>query len=211
MDRFELKKDYPSLYAPRSRTWEVLDVPPMLAIAVDGAGDPNMSPDYVEAVSALFSVAYTIKFAAKAQGREMVVGPLEGLWWAEDPRSFIERDKGAWSWRMLIVQPPWVDEVTLEAAVAKVAAKQAVKGAGLGSTALSKLTLVTLNGGRCAQVLHIGSYDDEGPTLADLHDRFMPEHGLAFNGPHHEIYVGDPRRTAPEKLKTVLRQPVRPT
>jgi hypothetical protein len=120
---------------------------------------------------------------------------------------FIERDKGAW---VIIVQPPWVDEVTLEAAVAKVAAKQAVKGAGLGSTALSKLTLVTPNGGRCAQVLHIGSYDDEGPTLADLHDRFMPEHGLAFNGPHHEIYVGDPRRTAPEKLKTVLRQPVRP-
>ena len=206
MDRFELKKDYPSLYAPRSRTWELLDVPPMLAIAVDGAGDPNTSADYVEAVSALFSVAYAIKFAGKADGREMVVGPLEGLWWADDPRSFITRDKSAWSWRMLIVQPAWVEAATVAAAVDKVAAKRA----GPGVAALPKLRLVTLEEGRCAQALHLGTYDDEGPLLADLHDRFMPEHGLTFNGLHHEIYLGDPRRTAPEKLKTVLRQPVRP-
>lgn len=206
MDRFELKTDYPSLYAPRSRTWELLDVPPMLAIAVDGAGDPNTSPDYVEAVSALFSVAYAIKFAGKTHGREMVVGPLEGLWWADDPRSFITRDKSAWSWRMLIVQPAWVEAATVAAAVDKVGAKRA----GPGIAALPKLRLVTLEEGRCAQVLHLGTYDDEGPKLADLHDRFMPEHGLTFNGLHHEIYLGDPRRTAPEKLKTVLRQPVRP-
>lgn len=206
MDRFELKKDYPALYAPRSRTWELLDVPPMLAIAVDGAGDPNTSPDYVEAVSALFSVAYAIKFAGKTDGREMVVGPLEGLWWADDPRSFITRDKSAWSWRMLIVQPAWVEAATVAAAVDKVGAKRA----GPGIAALPKLRLVTFEEGRCAQVLHLGTYDDEGPLLADLHDRFMPEHGLTFNGLHHEIYLGDPRRAAPEKLKTVLRQPVRP-
>ncbi|GAA1620588.1 GyrI-like domain-containing protein [Catellatospora bangladeshensis] len=203
LDKYDVKKAFRELYAPPSRDFAVVDVPELRYLAVDGHGDPNTSAAYVNAVEALYGVAYAVKFASrKAGGRDFTVGPLEGLWRADDPSVFLTRDKTAWSWTMMISQPDWVTEDMVRAAVAAVAAKKQ-------NPALAELRLRSLAEGRCVQILHVGSYDDEAPTLKRLHDRYLPEHGLTFNGDHHEIYLSDPRRTEPAKLKTILRQPVK--
>ncbi len=204
VDKYDCKKERKQLYAPSTGGFALVDVPELTYIAVDGHGDPNTSPEYAAAVEALYATAYTIKFASKiAHGRDFVVGPLEGLWRAADPRSFITRDKDSWDWTMMIVQPDWITTADIEDARSAVAAKKELP-------ALDLLRPLTFIEGVSVQILHLGSYDDEAPTLARLHDEFMPEHGLVFNGDHHEIYLSDPRRTAPAKLRTVLRQPVRP-
>ena len=209
-EKFDVKRAHRELYAPQASEFVVVDVPPMRYLAVDGHGDPNTAAAYVEAVEALFGVAYAVKFASKRNlGRDFVVAPLEGLWWADDQRAFVARDKGAWSWTMLIAQPEWIDEAAVAAAVEAVRAKGAKEGS-TGNPALDRLRLEHLHEGPSVQILHVGSYDDETPTLARLHDEWMPQHGLTFNGKHHEVYLTDARRTAPEKLRTVLRQPVRP-
>ena len=195
MDKYDIKKDRRDLYAPSSRDFSEVDVPPLHYLAIDGHGDPNTSAEYRAAIEALFPVAYALKFASKAHGRDFVVGPLEGLWWADDPSAFVSRDKSSWDWTMMIVQPSWVTEEMVETAMEQ----KNVAG----------LRLLSLDEGRSVQILHLGSYDDETPTLTRLHDQWMPEHGLTFNGHHHEIYLSDARRTAPAKLKTVLRQPVK--
>ncbi len=192
--KYDLKRELRHLYAPKPGRFELVEVPPLNYLAIDGSGDPNASPEYAAAVEALFGLAYVVKFHSKRElGRDFVVGPLEGLWRADDPATFVTREKTAWSWTMLIAQPPWIEEAHVEAA-----RKQA-----------SAVRLVTIEEGPSVQTLHIGPYDDEGPTLARLHDEWMPEHGYTWGGDHHEIYLGDPRRTVPEKLRTVLRQPVR--
>lgn len=202
--KYDLKREHAELYAPSAKEFAIVDVPPMRYLAVDGHGDPNIAPSYRDAVEALFGVAYAVKFASKRRlGRDFVVTPLEGLWWADDRGAFVARDKSAWNWTMLIAQPDWIDEDAVAAAVAAARAKSP-------NPALDLLRLEHLHEGRSAQILHVGSYDDEEPTLARLHDEWMPQHGLTFNGPHHEVYLSDARRTAPEKLRTVLRQPVRP-
>ncbi len=203
MPPYDVKRELKALYAPKNREWAVLDVPAQQFIAVSGMGNPNTAPEYVRAVEALYAVAYTLKFASKRAGRDFVVGPLEGLWWSPTPEVFTTRAKDEWHWRMLISQPEWItaDDVS-EARETALAKKK-----------LPTITAVehhTLTEGTSAQVLHIGSYDDETPTMTALHNEYLPAHGLAEAGHHHEVYLGDPRKTAPEKLKTVLRQPVRP-
>jgi hypothetical protein len=126
--------------------------------------------------------------------------PLEGLWWADDMATFRTREKDRWSWRMLIRQPDWLDEPTLRAAIDQAHAK--------GRDPDGLLQVVDLDEGRCLQTLHVGSYDDEGPSLAYLHDEHLPALGLRPTGLHHEIYLSDARRVAPDKLRTILRQPV---
>jgi len=195
VDKYDIKKDRRDLYAPSSRDFSEVDVPPLHYLAVDGHGDPNTSAEYRAAIEALFPVAYALKFASKAEGRDFVVGPLEGLWWADDPAAFVSREKDRWSWTAMIVQPSWVTQEMVDTALEQ-------KG-------VTGLRLFTLEEGRSVQILHLGSYDDEAPTLARLHDEYLPEHGLTFNGHHHEIYLSDARRTEPAKLKTILRQPVR--
>jgi hypothetical protein len=208
--KYDVKREHRELYAPSAKDFAIVEVPPMRYAAVDGHGDPNTAAAYREAVQALYGVAYAVKFASKRSlGRDFVVAPLEGLWWAEDPRAFAARDKRAWSWKMLIAQPDWIEEDAIAAAVATVREK-AAKAGDPPNPALDRVRLERLTEGSSAQILHVGSYEDESPTLARLHDEWMPQHGLTFNGPHHEIYLSDPGRTAPEKLKTVLRQPVRP-
>jgi hypothetical protein len=205
--KYDLKREHPELYAPSAKEFAVVDVPPMRCLAVDGHGDPNTSAAYGDALEALFAVAYAVKFASKrGLGRDFVVAPLEGLWWADDRAAFVARDKDAWSWTMLIVQPDWIDEEAVAAGVAGARAKAAIAS----NPALDVLRLEHLHEGLSAQILHVGSYDDEAPTLARLHDDWMPQHGFTFNGAHHEVYLSDARRTAPERLRTVLRQPVRP-
>lgn len=208
-EKYDVKRAFRELYAPSAKEFAIVDVPPMRYLAVDGHGDPNTAASYRDAVEALFGVAYTVKFSGKrALGRDFVIAPLEGLWWADDTGAFVAREKGAWSWTMLIAQPDWIDEDAVAGAVAEVQAKRA-KAGDPPNPALDVLRLEHLHEGRSVQILHVGSYDDEAPTLARLHDEWMPQHGLTFNGPHHEVYLTDARRTAPEKLRTVLRQPVR--
>jgi hypothetical protein len=201
MDKLDLKKARKELFtAPRAQ-FAPVTVPRVLYLMADGHGDPNASPEYPRAVEALYSTAYALKFACKAQGRDFVVAPLEGLWSAADPSSFVERRKDEWDWTMLIMVPDFVDQPAFESAREKARAKLG----GLPET----LRLEALEEGLCLQALHIGSYDAEGPLLARLHNAIMPAGGYDFAGPHHEIYLGDPRKTEPAKLKTILRQPVR--
>ena len=201
MDKTDLKAERKDLYAPPAARFVEVDVPEMTFLAVDGHGNPNTSQDYREAVEALFAVSYAVKFASKRElGRDYVVMPLEGLWTADDLAAFVRRDKDAWSWTMLIRQPDWVDSSVISRAQDGARAK--------GLPALSELRVTTLTEGLCVQRLHVGSYDDEGPVLRELHEEYLPARGLLPTGRHHEIYLGDPRKAAPERLRTVLRQPV---
>ena len=201
MEKLDLKKSRKELFSAPHNRFVPIDVPPISYLMADGHGDPNRAPEYKRAVESLYATAFTIKFLYKADGRDFVVAPLEGLWSARDPESFTARRKDEWDWTMMIMMPDFVDEASLQRARGKAAEK-------LGSISES-LRLETLKEGLCLQALHIGSYDDEGPLLAKLHNEIMPAEGYDFAGRHHEIYLGDPRKTAPEKLKTLLRQPVR--
>ncbi|MEV5708008.1 GyrI-like domain-containing protein [Actinoallomurus sp. NPDC052274] len=203
MTRYDVKRDLKQCYAPRNTDWALVDVPTQRFIAVDGHGDPNTSADYARAVEALYAVAYTIKFTSKnALGRDFVVGPLEGLWWSDRPEVFITRAKDAWHWRMLISQPDWItDDLIDEARQAALTKK--------GLPTIAQVRRETLTEGTSAQVLHIGPYDDEGPVLARLHHEYLAANDLRMTGHHHEIYLGDPRRAEPAKLRTIIRQPVR--
>ncbi|REE96964.1 GyrI-like domain-containing protein [Thermomonospora umbrina] len=203
MTRYDVKRELRHCYAPTDTDWALVDVPAQQFIAIDGRGDPNTGTDYARAVEALYTVAYTIKFTSKnVLGRDFVVGPLEGLWWSDDPEVFITRAKHAWQWRMLISQPDWIDpDLIAEAEQAALRKK--------GLPAIAEIRRETLHEGTSAQLLHIGPYDDEGPALARLHHDFLAAHDLRMSGHHHEIYLSDPRRAAPAKLRTILRQPVR--
>lgn len=200
---YDVKKAFPQLYAPRAGRFATVEVPPFHYFRIDGHGDPNVSGAYGDAVTTLFTASYAARAIAKAElGRVHTVGPLEGLWSADDPTAFVTRDKDAWDWTMMINQPEWVS--------AEIAAAATEAARRKGAPAVDLLRFEELREGLSVQVLHIGSYDDEGPVLARLHDEYMPGQGYTWNGRHHEIYLSDPRRTAPEKLRTVLRQPVAP-
>lgn len=202
--RFDVKKDRKDLYQPGGADFVEVDVPPATYLAVDGHGDPNTAPAYAEAVGALYAAGYATRSALKARtGDDFVVGPLEGLWTSADPAAFTARAKADWDWTMLIPLPDAVDTDDVAQGLAAAAARKP----GLP---VDRVRPLRLHEGRALQVLHVGPYDDEGPTLARLHDEVMPSRGLTWNGPHHEIYLGDPRRAAPATLRTVLRQPVRP-
>lgn len=200
---YDVKRELSPFYAPKNREWALVDMPPQQFIAVDGAGDPNTSQDYTDAVEALYAVAYTLKFASKHAGQDFVVGPLEGLWWSPNPEVFTARAKHAWHWRMLISQPDWITADQVEEAVAAALAKKK-------RPTIAQVRHDTLTEGTSAQVLHIGSYDEETPLMARLHEEYLPANNLTLNGLHHEVYLGDPRRTAPDRLRTVIRQPVKP-
>ncbi|WP_364516804.1 GyrI-like domain-containing protein [Nocardioides sp. LML1-1-1.1] len=198
------KKDLDS-YQARRGEFRVLDVPPLTYLMVDGQGDPNTAPEYADALAALYPVAYTLKFASKRElDRDYVVPPLEALWWSDDMATFTTaRDKSRWSWTAMLMVPDWVPAAAYDEALAQVARKGA-------PAALDEVRRETLHEGRCVQTLHVGPYDDEAPVLAAMHDDFIPGAGLRMTGRHHEIYLGDPRRVAPERLRTILRQPVEP-
>ena len=204
MDKIDFKKKFSTLYSAPTGNFASINVPVMQFVKIDGIGDPNRDPAYKRAIEWLYSVSYAMKFAAKTKlQRDYVVPPLEGLWLADNPDDFVGRRKHLWRWTMMIMVPEFVDRSLYEAALAKTRDK-------LGEPPQS-LRLEPLDEGRCLQTLHVGSYDDEGPTLAKLHNEIMPEKGLTFAGPHHEIYLSDARKTPPEKLRAILRQPVKST
>ncbi|WP_394254187.1 GyrI-like domain-containing protein [Pseudoclavibacter helvolus] len=190
-------------YQAKSGAFRLLEVPSLQYLMVDGHGDPNTSEEFANAVETLYPVAYTLKFASKKElGRDYTVMPLEGLWWSDDMATFTDaRDKSQWNWTLLLMTPDWIDERRFAEAVAKVAAKEPPAW-------LDRVRLETLEEGLVAQTLHRGSFEDEGPTLARLHDEFIPANGLRMTGKHHEVYFSDFRKTAPEKMRTLLRQPV---
>ena len=181
---------------------QLLTVPDLQYLMIDGAGDPN-TPAFAEATAALYPVAYTLKFASRRTlDRDHVVMPLEGLWWAEDMSSFTAaRDKSRWSWTLMIMVPDWIGRDLFVAAVEQVAARRR-------PARLDDVRLETLSEGLCAQALHVGPYDDEAALLERMHDEFIPGRGLTMVGRHHEIYLSDARRADPAKLRTILRQPV---
>lgn len=201
-EKIDFKRTLASYRAPRGR-FEIIDLPERRYLMIDGHGDPN-SEVAADAIAALYPVAYAMKFAsARELDRDYVAPPLEALWWADDMGSFTSaRDKSQWDWTMMLLVPDWIDDQRFAAAVSAASAKKDA-AARIGDVRLERLTE-----GRCVQTLHIGSYDDETDTLAELHERFIPGQGLRMTGRHHEVYLGDPRRTAPEKLRTILRQPV---
>ena len=204
MTKLDFKKEWKHLYNPPKSTFTVIDVPKMQFLMVDGHGDPNTAREYGEAIEALYGVAYKMKFISKkVLERDYVVPPLEGLWWAEDMAAFsTARDKSQWDWTMMIMTPEWITGELFVDAI------EQVRG-GKNPAALDKVHLQDYQEGLSVQIMHIGSFDDEGPVLAEMHDEFIPANGYTENGKHHEIYLSDFRKVSPEKLKTVLRQPVR--
>ena len=203
MSKIDFRQQSRHLYAPSAKEFAIVDVPAMRYLMIDGRGDPNTSEAYREAIEALYPVSYTLKFASKQElGRDYVVPPLEALWWAQDMSAFASRAKDQWYWTAMIMVPEWIQPAQISAAVDAVRARK-------NPPALALLRHEILHEGRSVQVLHIGSYDEEGPTLSRLHHEYLPKNALTFNGKHHEIYLSDPRKTPASKLKTILRQPVR--
>ncbi|MGW8532327.1 MULTISPECIES: GyrI-like domain-containing protein [Nocardiopsidaceae] len=201
-NKTDFKKTLDAYRAPRGR-FRIAEIPDLHYLMIDGRGDPNTSPAFAEAVGALYPVAYKLKFASKRElGRDYVVMPLEGLWWAEDMDAFTAaRDKSRWDWTMMIMVPDWTDQDMFASAVERAAAGN--RPARLGDVRLERLSE-----GRCVQTLHVGPFDGEAGVLARMHHEFIPDHGLRMTGKHHEIYLGDLRRVAPERMRTILRQPV---
>lgn len=202
MTKIDLKRQLDA-YAARRDRFRVVEVPDLQYLMIDGCGDPNSSPGFASAIEALYPLAYGLKSASRRTlDRDWVVMPLEGLWWAQDHASFTgSRDKSAWWWTLMILQPEWVTAGMLEDARAAASAKNPDRR-------FAEVRLATLSEGLCVQTLHVGPFDDEAPVLARMHDEFLPQNGLALTGIHHEIYFSDPRRGDPAKRRTLLRQPV---
>ncbi len=178
----------------------------MKFLMIDGQGDPNNSQEFQDALSALYGITFTLKFSFKKGEKpegyfEHVAQPPEGLWWVDDMREFSLKRKDEWKWTLMIMQPDFITEDMVKNAGNELKKKN-------DSSAISKTRFENFQEGLSAQIMHIGPYSAEEPTIEKIH-RFIRESGYELRGKHHEIYIGDPRRTAPEKLKTVIRQPVK--
>jgi len=203
MKKIDYRKDLKALYCPSVRQIEVVDVPAMPFLMVDGEGDPNTARSYAEAVETLFTLSYTLKFMVKRGSLQIdySVFPLEGLWWADDPTLFLTGGKEEWKWTSMIAQPVFVTTEMVSKAIGETRKKK-------GLAALDRVRLEAFDEGKAAQIMYVGPYSEEGPTIARIH-AFIKEKGGFLSGKHHEIYLGDPRRTSPDKLKTIIRQPFR--
>jgi len=201
MDKRDLKAELKHLYQASAKSVVAVDVPTMNFLMIDGTGDPNTSSDYASAVEALFMVSYAAKFIVKkgVTAVDYAVMPLEGLWWADDMSRFSTDDKSNWKWTAMIMQPAFVSQEVIDRALAEVKEKK-------NPAAISKLRFEPFTEGRCAQVLHLGPFSDEGPAIARVHD-FIGARGR-MTGKHHEIYLSDIRKAAPSKWKTIVRQPM---
>ena len=195
------KKDLTkALYTAKRDLAEELTIPAMNFLMIDGEGDPNGNPEFQVCTEALYGIAYATKFALKkSKELEYKIPPLEGLWWSERMGSFLEGKKDEWQWTLMIMQPKGVTATAIEKAREIIVAKK-------NNPAIPRVRFAEFKEGRVAQILHIGPYGNERVTIERLH-RFIKDRGGILHGKHHEIYIGDPRRSAPEKLKTIIRQP----
>ena len=191
------------MYSASKKEVTVVEVPEINYLMVDGKGDPNTEKSFQEAIEALYGLSFILKFKAKKGplATDYVVMPLQGLWWAEDMEAFTLDRKGEWLWTLMIMQPDFISSELL------IDAKEELKKKK-DPAALDKVRLETYHEGLSAQILHVGPYAKEGPTVKKLND-FIKDNGYILHGKHHEIYLSDARRTSPEKLKTILRQPMR--
>ena len=207
MAKIDLKKENKELYNQSTNEVSIVDVPKMNYLMIDGQGDPNNSKEYQDAMEALFPVSFKVKFISKKEkSQDYVVMPLEGLWWVENMEDFSIEDKSSWKWTAMIRQPDFITYDMIKQAMEEVEAKK-------NPEALSKIRFESLKEGLSAQIMHIGPYSEEGATVEKLHN-FIKENGHEFDGSkpgekHHEIYISDMRRTKPERLKTIIRQPVK--
>jgi hypothetical protein len=202
MQKVDFKKDLKLLYRPSAKDVALVDVPAMNFLLLDGAGDPNTSPAYAAAVQALFTVSYALKFMVKRGPLAIDYGvmPLEGLWWADDMSAFTTADKSSWHWTMMIMQPALVTPDMVAQAITASRKKVA-------SEALDKLRFEAFCEGLCAQILHIGPFSAEGPSIERVH-HFIQARGV-LTGKHHEIYLSDIRKADPARWKTIIRQPMK--
>lgn len=202
MAKIDYKKELKHLYQPSAKEVAVVNVPQMNFLMIDGEGDPNTSQTFQDAVEALYSLAYALKFMIKkgAVGIDYGVMPLEGLWWVDDMTQFSIEKKDEWKWTLMIMQPELVTRELFEEAVDEVRKKK-------NPVALSNIRFESFSEGKAAQILYIGPFVEEGPTIEQVHS-FITESGYTRSGKHHEIYLSDMRKTAPEKLKTIIRQPM---
>ncbi|MFX0034523.1 MAG: GyrI-like domain-containing protein [Candidatus Hermodarchaeota archaeon] len=202
--KVDFKKSMNDFYQPNSKEVVVINVPEMQFLMIDGIGSPGDSEEYLDALAVLYPVAFKIKFLSKTKGKDYVVPPLEGLWWADKMEDFIEGNRDKWKWTMMIMQPDWITlDMINEAIEISKEKKPELKDK------LSKLRLEKYKEGKAAQIMHIGPYSEEGPTIEKIHN-FIKYNGGSFNGckqKHHEIYLSDPRKANPATMKTVIRQP----
>ena len=201
MKKIDFKKEFAELYRPSKAKVSLVDVPAMKFLMVDGKGDPNTSAEYASAVEALYSVSYTLKFMVKKgeMAIDYAVMPLEALWWVEDMAEFSTEKKDDWLWTAMIMQPDFITKEMVSTAMEEVERKKNPK-------ALRKLRFETFKEGSCAQIMHLGPFSEEGPTIEKVHS-YIESQGFRLHGKHHEIYLSDIRRAAPENWKTVVRQP----
>jgi hypothetical protein len=202
----DLRKQFKHLYQPSAKQFSIVDVPPLNFLMIDGTGNPNTSQDYHDALEALYGLSYTLKFGVKlgkygSKKYDYPVMALEGLWWMDDVREFSLERKDDWKWTMMMMQPDIITPDQVELARADLIKKK-------NPVAAPKIHFESYHEGLSAQIMYFGPYADEGPTIQRLHE-FIAESGHQLRGKHHEIYLSDPRRTAPEKLKTVIRQPMK--
>lgn len=202
--KIDFKNKFKELYKPSANEVVIVDVPEMQFLMIDGMGSPGDSKEYADALGVLYPVAFKTKFLSKGRGKDYVVPPLEGLWWAKDMKDFREGKRDKWEWTMMIMQPDWITQKMIDKAIEITKEKKPEL-----PDIFSDLRLEKFNEGKSAHILYIGPFKDEGPTIDKIHD-FIKSQGGSFDGhkqKHHEIYLSDPRKTVPEKLRTVIRQP----
>jgi hypothetical protein len=202
MAKLDIKEEFKHLYNSSITEFKTVDVPEMNFLMIDGIGDPNTSQEYKDAVEALYTVAYTLKFMVKRGESKIDYGvmPLEILWWVDDMSQFNEARKDLWKWTAMVMQPKFIIKDMLNEAFDQATRKKNLP-------ALSKMRSAKFREGLAAQIMYIGSYSDEGPTIKKIH-KYISENGYELKGKHHEIYLSDPRRSAQEKLKTIIKQPM---
>jgi hypothetical protein len=203
-NKVDFKKTMKELYQPSSKEVVIVVVPKMQFLMIDGIGSPGDSKEYQDALKVLYPVAFKTKFLSKAKGRDYVVPPLEGLWWADDMNDFIQGNRDKWKWTMMVMQPDWITKEMINESIeiTKESKPELLK-------LIPKIRLEGFNEGKAAQIMHIGPYSEEGPTIQKIHT-FIKRQGGIFDGhenKHHEIYLSDPRKANPATMKTVIRQP----
>lgn len=201
MAKTDYKKTLKQFYQPGAKKVELIEIPPLNFFMIDGMGDPNTSPEFKDAVEALFSLSYTLKFMIKkgAAGIDYAVMPLEGLWWADDMTQFSVDDKSGWKWTLMIMQPEVITAEIVQSARKLVLAKKKLP-------AIERLRFEVFHEGRAAQIMHIGPFSTEGPTIEKVHQTIQENHH-ELTGKHHEIYLSDIRKGNPANWKTIIRQP----
>lgn len=202
MEKIDYKKELGQLYKPSAKKVEIVEVPPMNFLMIDGAGNPNTSQAFQDAVGVLYALSYGIKFMAKKGEMKIDYGvlPLEGLWWADDMSTFSVENKENWQWTLMIMQPEFITQEIVEKIRAEVKRKK-------NPASMSLVRFESFQEGKAAQIMHVGPFSEEGPTVEKLHS-FIKARGSQKAGRHHEIYLSDIRRAAPEKWKTIIRQPI---